>query len=84
MDANKYDTGELCRKITQLFPDLGECGIDLNVQFNEEENTYFVEMSKGDKKFKTFLEMDDAAICMSGKQCVSLGIHISQFMDKTP
>jgi len=31
-----YDKNELCEKIKTLYPDIGECNIDLNVDYDEE------------------------------------------------
>jgi hypothetical protein len=29
---------ELCEKIIALYPDIGKCGIDVNVEFDEDQN----------------------------------------------
>ncbi|UCF92747.1 MAG: hypothetical protein JSW39_00910 [Desulfobacterales bacterium] len=72
------DKGELCEKIRAIYPDIGECGIDLNVEYDEEQKTWVVHLQKETHKLKTFLEAGDAEKCMEGKQCVSLGIEIAQ------
>jgi hypothetical protein len=77
----KYDSKQLCEKISGLFPDIGKCGIDLDVHFDEKEKIHIVQMKKGNKVVKTSLEPEDVALCMNGKQCVSLGIHLAQFRD---
>lgn len=77
----KYESKQLCEKISDLFPDIGKCGINLNVHFDEKENIHVVHMQKGDKVVKTFLEPEDVELCMKGKQCVSLGVHLAQFRD---
>ena len=69
---------ELCQKIITLYPDIGECGIDVNVEFDKDQNTWVVDLKKNKYELKTFLEEGDAAKCMEGKQCVSLGIEIAQ------
>ena len=30
---------ELCKKIIFLYPDIGQCGIDVNVEFDKGQNT---------------------------------------------
>ena len=72
---------ELCKKIREIYPDIGECGIDVNVEFDESENTWVVHLKSGKKELKTFLEQKDADQCMEGRQCVSLGIEINQLKD---
>ena len=73
-----YDKEELCRKITELYPDIGECGIDIQVEFDGDQKTWVVDLKKNKYELKTFLEEGDAEKCMEGKQCVSLGIEIAQ------
>ena len=72
------DKEELCKKIIELYPDIGECGIDVKVEFDEDQNTWVVDLKKDRHELKTFLEQGDAENCMAGKQCVSLGIEIAQ------
>lgn len=69
---------ELCKKIIDVFPDIGECGIDVEVEWDEENKAWTVDLKKGNEELKTFLETDEADQCMGGKQCVSLGLQISQ------
>jgi hypothetical protein len=73
-----HDKAELCEKIRSLHPEIGECGIDLDVDWNDEKNTWVVDLKKDKHELKTHLEPEDADGCMDGKQCVSLGIQIAQ------
>jgi hypothetical protein len=75
---NMIDKEELCQKIIELYPDIGECGIDVNVEFDKDQNTWVVDLKKNKYELKTFLEDGDAEKCMDGIQCVSLGIEIAQ------
>ncbi len=72
---------ELCDKIRSLYPDIGECGIDVNVDYDDANDRWTVYLKKDKKELKTFLEPGDADLCMEGKQCVSLGIEINQLKD---
>ena len=72
------DKDELCQKIVNLYPDIGKCGIDVNVDFDTDNNTWVVDLKKDKQELKTYLEAGDAENCMEGKQCVSLGIEIAQ------
>ena len=69
---------ELCQKITSIYPDIGQCGIDVQVQYDEEQKRWVVDLRKNGHKLKTFLEDGDAEKCLEGIQCVSLGIEIAQ------
>jgi hypothetical protein len=72
------DRQALCEKIRQLYPDIGQCGIDLDVVYDKAQKAWVVDLKKGRYELKTFLEDTDADQCMLGKQCVSLGIEIAQ------
>lgn len=72
------DSQDLCRKIRELYPDVGECGIDVAAEFDHREKTWSVHLKKGARTLKTFLEAGDAEKCMLGEKCVGLGIEIAQ------
>jgi hypothetical protein len=72
------DKNELCEKIRTLYPDIGECGINLDVEYDDKEKAWVVYLDKGRHKLKTFLEDQDAEKCMIGEKCVGLGIEIAQ------
>lgn len=76
-----YDKSNLCEKIRSIYPNIGECGIDLNVEYDEEQKSWVVYLKKGGRKVKHFLQEEDLDKCMEGKQCVSLGLEIAQFKD---
>jgi len=73
-----YDHRELCEKITALYPEIGECGIDIDVDFDSSKNTWVVHLKKGTHALNHFLEVPDADYCMEGKQCIALGLEIAQ------
>ena len=73
-----YDKEELCRKITELYPDIGECGIDIDASFDKENKVWIIDLKKDEHELKHHLEIPDADDCMAGKQCVSLGLEIAQ------
>ena len=76
-----YDKNELCEKIRELYPDIGECGIDVDVDYDEDQKSWTVNLKKDHIQLKHFLEDQDAESCMDGKQCVSLGLEIAQLKD---
>ncbi|OGQ97706.1 MAG: hypothetical protein A2521_02030 [Deltaproteobacteria bacterium RIFOXYD12_FULL_57_12] len=69
---------ELCKKNTALYPEIGECGLDIAVEFDTPKKTWIVDLKKGGHELKHHLEIPDADACMEGKQCVSLGLEIAQ------
>jgi hypothetical protein len=73
-----YDMNELCEKIKSVFPDIGECGMDVDVDYDSDKKAYIVELKKGNNHLKTHLELEDADTCMNGKQCIGLGFQIQQ------
>jgi hypothetical protein len=75
-----YTANQLCEKIISIYPEIGECGIDINVEYNKMENTWMVHLKKGSHKLDHFLETIDADSCMEGKKCISLGLEIAQLM----
>jgi len=72
------DKKELCEKIRSIYPDIGECGIDVDVEYDEAKKAWIVDLKKGNQELKTHLELQEVDDCMEGKQCVSLGLQISQ------
>ena len=69
---------ELCEKIKTVFPEIGACGINLMVDYDENNKAWVVDLKKDNHELKTFLEEAEAQECMEGKQCVSLGLQIGQ------
>jgi len=75
-----YDKAELCNKIHEIYPQIGECDIDLKVSWDEDRNAWAVDFKKGVHRIRHYLEDKDAWQCMDRKQCVSLGIEFGQFL----
>lgn len=72
------DKNELCEKIRSIYPDIGECGVDITVDYDETKKVWIVDLKKNKFELKTHLEPEDADLCMAGKQCVGLGFQIAQ------
>ena len=72
---------ELCNKIKDIYPDIGQCGIDVDVEFDKQENTWIVDLRKDHHHLKTFLDESDAEGCVEGNKCVNLGVQIAQLRD---
>lgn len=72
---------EICQKIRTIYPKIGKCGIDLNVVYDNENNRWRVSLKRDGKELKTYLEPGDAELCIDGRQCLNLGIEITQLKD---
>ena len=75
------DKNTICEKIRDIYPDIGVCGIDVSVEYDDALNRWKVYLKKDAQELKTFLEPGDAEKCMEGKQCVNLAIEINQLKD---
>lgn len=75
------DRAQLCEKIIEIYPDIGACGIDVDVAFDEEQQRWVVKLEKAPHHLKTYLDEGDAELCLMGKQCVGLSIEVSQLRD---
>ena len=81
------DKNALCEKIRELYPDIGECDIDLKVGYDEAQKSWVVFLKKDRYELKTFLEDGDAEKCMLGEKCVGLSIEVAQLrgnLDRMP
>ena len=68
----------LCNKIIQLYPEIGECGMDIAVTRDEGKRAWVVHLKKDTHSLDHYLEFLDADLCMEGKQCIALGLEIAQ------
>lgn len=75
-----HDKKELCDSIRYLYPEIGECGLDVAVDFDQTRRAWVVDLKKENHELRTFLEPSDANACMEGKQCVGLGVQIAQLL----
>lgn len=73
-----YDEKMLCEKIISIYPDIGACGFDIDVTYDNENKSWLVKLKKGAHELKHYLDVPDADKCVEGKQCVSLGLEIAQ------
>lgn len=76
-----YGDNALCKKISEMYPEIGECGIDIDVTYDEANKSWVVHLKKGTHTLDHYLDPMDADTCMDGKQCVSLGLEIAQLLN---
>ncbi len=72
------DRQALCEKIREIYPDIGRCGIDVEVEYDKENKRWTVDLKRGHRHLKTYLEAGDAELCLAGRQCVGLSVEIAQ------
>ena len=75
-----HDKHELCNKIVEMYPEIGQCEIDIMVDWNDDKNMWVVDLKKDAHELQHYLEEPDADNCMDDKQCVSLGLEIAQLV----
>jgi hypothetical protein len=73
-----YDKKELCEKIIAMYPEIGACGLNLDVNFDDEKNAWAVRLNKDNHTLTHYLDGPEADHCMNGRECVSLGLEIAQ------
>jgi hypothetical protein len=81
------DKNTICATIREIYPEIGECGIDLAVDFDEENKAWAVELRRGGRVLKTYLENADADTCITKENCIGLGVEIAQLqgnLDRLP
>jgi len=74
----KKTIGQLCNKITEIYPEIGECGIDIDVRFDADKKAWVVDLKKGSNELIHYLDIPEAEDCMEGNKCVPLGLEIAQ------
>ena len=72
---------QLCDTIRTVYPDLGICGNDITTAYDAKNKAWTVRLKKGNRWLKTFVETEDARLCIEGKQCLGLGVQVHQLRD---
>ena len=75
-----FTHGELKEKILEMYPEIGDHRLSVNVDFSAEKNAYVVTFIRGQERLSTHLEKKDADECMNGIKCVYLGVQVAQFI----
>jgi hypothetical protein len=70
---------QVCDQISVLYPDFGQCGDDLEVNWDEENQAWAVDFKLNGREIRHYLEDEDAAACVTGRQCMGMGIEFGQF-----
>ena len=71
---------DLVAKLREMYPEINEHNLDLDLELKEDKGYWVVMLSKGDHRMHTLLNVEDAEACLKGVQCVYLGVQIGQFV----
>jgi hypothetical protein len=71
---------ELCEKIRSIYPEIGECGAEVFVDYDDIKKAWTVDLKKGIHSMKTYLAPEDTDACMNGERCVNIGVQIAQLL----
>lgn len=69
---------ELCQKIQSVHPDIGVCGVDFDVEYDEKAHAWSVDFHQGKQHLRTFIEDTEADDCLEKDRCLSLALQIGQ------
>jgi len=75
-----YTKDMIKEKIRTMYPEIGEHGLAMDLDFNEQKQAYIVSFTRGKEVLTTHLEKNDADECMNGIKCVYFGIQVAQFI----
>ena len=76
--ASKED---ICRKIEEIIPEAGKCGIDFKVEFDKSNHCWAVDFQESGHHLKTFFEEFEAEDCLGKEKCISLGLQVGQLKE---
>lgn len=68
---------DICKKIEEINPTAGVCGVDLDVEFDERTDSWAVIMYQGQSKLKTFIQSDEVTKCLEGHSCDRLSMKVA-------
>ena len=68
----------ICRKVQEIFPEKGQCGKDMKVEYSKKHNTYLLNYKENGEKKKTFLDIDETSMCIEKERCIDFGFQVNQ------
>ena len=75
-----YANDSLAGKIVDMYPELKALNIRVNLDLNEENDSYTVNLRKDNHQLVTYIDRSDADECMEGMKCLHLGVKIGEFV----
>lgn len=75
-----YTLADLKEKILEMYPEIREHNLAVDVSFDASKNAYVATFTRGKEMLTTHIEKHDADECMNGIKCVYLGVQVAQFI----
>jgi phosphoenolpyruvate carboxylase len=73
--------GEVKAKILEMYPDIEKFGVQSAVTYDQQKDTYILELRKDEHHLSTFIDREDADKCLNNIECIHLGVQIGQFLE---
>lgn len=73
-----FNKNEVCQKITELNPDLGTCGADIDTYYSASKKSWLIVSKKEGHAIIHYLDKKDIKNCLNGVQCFSLGLDVAE------
>mgnify|MGYP000158477541 FL=1 len=71
---------ELKGKILNIYPELDQFGLSLDLAFDENKDAWIATVTKGEHQLSTHLEEQDVESCLQGGECYHFGIQLGRFI----
>ena len=71
---------DLRSKLLALFPEFEQYGLNMDLDFDPDQNAWLLTVSKGQETLSTHLEEQDVEACMGGKECVHVAVQLGRFI----
>jgi hypothetical protein len=68
----------LCKKIEEVIPNAGACGVDFDVEFDDNVQAWAMDLHHGKHRLRTFIDTNEASSCLKGDSCIPLGMQVAQ------
>lgn len=75
-----YTPEELKEKLHELYPEIQEFGLSMDIIFDEQKDAWVVSFEKEGHRRHAFLDKKDADACIAGTSCIYLGVLIAQYI----
>ena len=66
------DRIEICWKLTEVMPELGLCGFDINVTHDDDLQAWRINYDAAGQRAVTYLDDEDVDRCLLDGECLSL------------
>ena len=73
---------KLCELITERYPYIDQCCIETDTAYDKDDRYWVLHLKRGNQLIKHHLSVEDAELCVQGKQCLNLGIEMTQYQPR--